>query len=73
MTDVKWLSHDQFAHLVPLRPDDTQDVARVNHRRVISGIALVRRSGCRWKDALPVYGPHKTPYNRLVRLVDKGV
>lgn len=31
------------------------------------------RSGCRWVDAPPVYGPRKTLYNRIVRWAAKGV
>jgi transposase len=68
-----WLSEDQFARLVPLLPDDTRGVPRVDDRRVISGIVHVLRSGCRWKDAPAVYGPHKTLYNRFVRWAAKGV
>jgi transposase len=73
MTDVYWLGEDRFARLVPLLPDDTRGVARVDDRRVISGIIHVLRSGCRWKDAPAVYGPHKTLYNRFVRWAAKGV
>ena len=31
------------------------------------------RSGCRWKDAPPDCGPHKTLYDRFVRWAAKGV
>lgn len=62
-----WLSEDQFARLAPLLPNDTRGVARVDDRRVISGIVHVLRSGCRWKDAPAVYEPHETLYNRFVR------
>lgn len=68
-----WLSDEQFARLAPLLPDDTRGIPRVNDRRVISGIVHVLRSGCRWKDAPAVYGPHKTLYNRFVRWAAKGV
>lgn len=68
-----WLSAEQFARLAPLLPDDTRGVPRVDDRRVISGIVHVLRSGCRWKDAPPVFGPHKTLYNRFVRWAAKGV
>ncbi len=68
-----WLSEEQFARLAPLLPNDTRGVARVDDRRVISGIVHVLRSGCRWKDAPAVYGPHKTLYNRFVRWAAKGV
>jgi transposase len=40
---------------------------RADDRRVISGILHVLRSGCRWKDCPPEYGPHTTIYNRFTR------
>ena len=49
--DCFWLSEDQFARLRPLLPDDTRGKARVDDRRVISGIVHVLRSGGRWVDA----------------------
>lgn len=71
--DAFWLSEDQFARLEPLLPTDTRGVARVDDRRVISGIIHVLKSGCRWKDAPACYGPRKTLYNRFVRWASKGV
>jgi transposase len=68
-----WLSEDQFRRLQPLLPNDTRGVARVDDRRVISGIVHVLRSGCRWVDAPTVYDPRKTLYNRFVRWAAKGV
>jgi transposase len=73
MSDSFWLSDEQFGRLAPLLPTDTRGVARVDDRRVISGIVHVLRSGCRWCDAPEVYGPRKTLYNRFVRWSDKGV
>lgn len=73
MTDVFWLSEDQFSRLAPLLPTDTRGVPRVDDRRVISGIVHVLKSGCRWADAPEVYGPRKTLYNRFVRWAAKGV
>jgi transposase len=70
---VFWLSEAQFARLAPLLPTDTRGVARVDDRRVISGIIHVLKSGCRWKDAPACYGPRKTLYNRFVRWAAKGV
>jgi putative transposase len=43
-------------------------IARVDDRRVISGIIYVIKNGLRWRDAPREYGPHKTIYNRFVRL-----
>jgi transposase len=68
-----WLSEEQFGRLAPLLPNDTRGVARVDDRRVISGIIHVLQSGCRWRDAPEVYGPRKTLYNRFVRWARKGV
>ena len=68
-----WITDKQLQRLKSFRPTDTRGVARVDDRRVISGIVHVLKSGCRWKDAAPEYGPHKTLYNRFVRWRDKGV
>ena len=67
------LSDGRWARLAPLLPADVRDVARVDDRRVISGIAYVLRSGCRWSDAPDRYGPRKTLYNRFVRWARRGV
>jgi transposase len=47
--------------------------ARVDDRRVISGIVYVLRNGLKWKDAPREYGPYKTLYNRFVRWSRMGV
>jgi transposase len=71
--DYFWLSEGQFARLEPHLPTDTRGKPRVDDRRVISGIVHVLKSGGRWIDAPPVYGPRKTLYNRFVRWAAKGV
>ncbi len=68
-----WLTDEQFARLEAHLPTDTRGKARVDDRRVISGIVHVLKSGCRWVDAPSTYGPRKTLYNRFVRWADKGV
>ena len=73
MHDGFWLTDEQFQRLEPFLPTDTRGVARVDDRRVISGIVQVLKSGCRWKDASTNYGPHKTLYNRFVRWWAKDV
>ena len=73
MAEVFWLNDEQFDRLRPLLPTDTRGVARVDDRRVISGIVHVLKSGGRWADAPPVYGPRKTLYNRFVRWAAKDV
>ena len=71
--DHFWLTDDQFSKIEPHLPTDTRGKARVDDRRVISGIINVLRSGGRWIDAPPEYGPRKTLYNRYVRWAAKGV
>ncbi len=48
-------------------------VARVDDRRVLSGIVYVIRNGLQWKDAPKAYGPHRTLYNRFIRWNRPGV
>jgi transposase len=45
----------------------------VDDRRVISGIIHVLKSGCRWCDCPPEYGPYTTIYNRFVRWAERGI
>ena len=73
MTDPFWLSEAQWARLEPLLPQDVRGVLRVDNRRVISGIIHVLRSGCRWSDAPPSFGPRKTLYNRFVRWTGRSI
>lgn len=72
MSNQFWLSETQFERLVPLFPR-SRGRARVDDRRVLSGIVHVQRNGLRWRDAPEVYGPHKTLYNRFVRWTRAGV
>jgi transposase len=58
--DQFWLTKAQFSKIKPHLPTDTRRKARVDHRRVISGIVQVLKSGARWVDAPPEYGPRKT-------------
>ena len=71
--DQFWLSEAQFQRIVPHLPTDTRGKARADDQRVISGIIHVLKSGGRWVDAPPEYGPKKTLYNRYVRWAAKGV
>src|SRR4051812_19448027 len=71
--DQFWLSDEQFARIAPHLPTDIRGKPRVDDRRVISGIIHVLKSGGRWVDAPPIYGPRKTLYNRFVRWAAKGV
>jgi len=71
--DQFWLTDAQFSKIEPHLPTDTRGKARVDDRRVISGIVQVLKSGGRWVDAPSEYGPRKTLYNRYVRWAAKGV
>jgi transposase len=46
---------------------------RVDDRRVISGIMHVLKTGCRWRDCPPAYGPPTTIYNRYNRWSRRGI
>jgi len=72
MDDHFWLSTDQMARIAPMLPR-SRGIARVDDRRVISGILHVIRAGLRWRDAPAVYGPSKTLYNRFVRWSARGI
>ena len=71
--DRFWLTDAQFAKIAPHLPTDTRGKPRVDDRRVISGIVHVLRSGCRWCDCPPEYGPPTTIYNRFVRWARRGI
>ena len=68
-----WLSDEQWHQIEPHLPKDVRGKERVDDRRVISGIVHVIKSGCRWIDCPPEYGPHTTVYNRFVRWAERGV
>ena len=68
-----WLSDEQWRKIAPLLPTDVRGKERVDDRRVISGIVHVLKSGCRWCDCPPEYGPSTTIYNRFTRWAQRGV
>jgi transposase len=68
-----WLTDAQWAKIEPHLPTDVRGKERVDDRRVISGILHVLKSGCRWCDCPPEYGPHTTIYNRFARWAKRGV
>ena len=72
MSDLIWLTQAQMRRIEPYFPL-SHGVARVDDRRVISGIIFVIRNGLRWRDAPRDYGPRKTIYNRFVRWSRMGV
>ena len=68
-SNLFWLSDEQWQRIAPFLPTDIRGKDRVDDRRVISGILHVLKSGCRWCDCPPEYGPPTTIYNRFVRWV----
>ena len=72
MSDLFWLTEAQMRRISPYFPL-SHGIARVDDRRVLSGIIFVIRNGLRWRDAPAEYGPHKTIYNRFIRWSQLGV
>jgi transposase len=72
MSELYWLSTTQMRRIEPYFPL-SHGVARVDDRKVISGIIFVIRNGLRWRDAPKDYGPHKTIYNRFIRWSRLGI
>src|SRR5918994_4543034 len=72
MADLFWLSDAQWAVMEPFMPRNRPGARRVDDRRTISGIVHVIKSGCRWRDCPPAYGPHTTVYNRFNRWSRRG-
>ncbi len=72
MSDLFLLSPAQMSKIQPFFPK-SHGVARIDDRRVVSGIVYVLKYGLQWKDAPKAYGPHKTLYNRFRRWTELGV
>lgn len=68
-----WLSDEQWSRIEPHLPTDVRGIERQDDRRVISGIVHVLKSGCRWCDCPPEYGPSTTIYNRFARWAKRGI
>jgi transposase len=73
MADLCWRSDDTWAKIEPHLPHGRPGAPRVDDRRVLSGILHVLKSGCRWRDAPPAYGPRTTLYNRYNRWARQGI
>jgi len=67
MSHLFWLSDTQWALIETHIPKNQPGARRVDDRRVISGIIHVLKTGCRWCDCPPDYGPSTTIYNRFNR------
>jgi transposase len=72
-TNLFWFNDQQWAKIEPLVPKSRPGRKPQNNRRVLSGIMHVVRSGCRWQDCPPEYGPPTTIYNRFNRWSKRGV
>ena len=73
MARLFWLSDLAWAALDPHLPRGRPSKPRVDDRRVISGIPHVLKTGCRWRDVPPEYGPPSTIYNRFNRWSLRGL
>ncbi len=73
MARLFWLSDRAWASLEPHLPRGKPGKPRVDDRRVISGILHVLKTGCRWRDVPPEYGPPTTIYNRYNRWSRRGL
>jgi len=62
-----WLSDEAWKTLEPHLPHGKPGKPRVDDRTVISGVLHVLKTGCRWRDVPPAYGPPTTIYNRYNR------
>jgi len=72
MSNLFWLSEARMRRIEPYFPL-SHGIARVDDRKVISGIIFVIKNGLRWCDAPKDYGPYKTLYNRFIRWSRLGV
>jgi transposase len=68
-----WLSDEAWKALSPHLPRGKPGKPRVDDRTVISGVLHVLKTGCRWRDVPPVYGPPTTIYNRYNRWSQRRV
>ncbi len=68
-----WLNDAEWRRIKSLLPRGRRGAHRVDDRRVISGIMHMLRSGARWRDCPPDYGPYTTIYNRFNRWSQQGV
>ncbi len=73
MSNLYWLSDEEWSRIEPLLPRGRRGAHRVDDRRVISGIVHMLRSGARWRDCPATYGPYTTIYNRFNRWSRQGI
>jgi transposase len=68
-----WFNDEQWEKIEPLIPMNRPGKKPRDNRRILSGIMHVLKSGCRWQDCPPEYGPHTTVYNRFNRWSARGI
>ena len=73
MARLFWLSDAAWAAIEPHLPHGQPGKPRVDDRRVISGILHILKTGGRWRDVPPEYGPATTIYNRYNRWSRRGL
>ncbi len=73
MSSNFWLTEDQFNKINPLLPNKPRGVARVDDRRVLSGLFLCLQRGYLWSDVPAEYGQARTLYNRYRRWSEPGI
>jgi transposase len=72
-TNLFRVDDEQWAKIKPLIPMNRPGQRPRNNRRILSGIIHVLKTGCRWQDCPPEYGPHRTVYNRFNRWSGCGI
>ncbi len=73
MSNLYWLSDEEWSRIEPLLPRGRRGAHRVDDHRVISGIGHMLRTGARWRDCPAEYGPYTTIYNRFNRWSRQGI
>jgi transposase len=73
MSNLFWLSDEQFAATESVIPTKRRGVKPRRNRQVISAIFYVLKVGCRWQDCPAEYGPYTTIYNRFNRWSKAGI
>ncbi len=68
-----WLNDEQWAKIKPFIPMNRPGRKPRNNRRILSGIIHVLKTGYRWQDCPPEYGPYTTVYNRFNRWSGRGI
>ena len=73
MSNLFWLTDEQFASIEGALPTNRPGVKPRRNREVISGIIHVLKTGCRWQDCPAEYARHTTVYNRFNRWSKRGI